>query len=76
MKNAANFFTGFLVGGVLAAGAAILMAPKSGEDLRVQIQEGIQRVKDEVNQASQQKRAEMEQQLASLREPRKPDAAI
>jgi len=55
---------------------AILLAPQAGEDLRNQIQEGFQRIKDEVNQASEQKRAEMEQQLATLREPRRPDAEI
>jgi gas vesicle protein len=76
MKNATRFLTGFLIGGVLSAGVAILLAPQAGEDLRNQIQEGFQRIKDEVNQASEQKRAEMEQQLATLREPRRPDAEI
>ena len=76
MKNVSNFLTGFLVGSVLAAGVAILLAPQAGEDLRNQIQVRCQQIKDEVNQASLQKRADLEQELATLREPRKPDDAI
>ncbi len=76
MRNATNFLTGFLVGSVLAAGVAILLAPQAGEDLRNQIRDGCERIQNEVKKASEQKRIEMEQQLAELREPRRPDAAV
>lgn len=73
MNSASKFFWGFLFGGVLGAGVAILAAPQSGEDLRTQIREGYQKLVDEMNNASQQKRAEMEAQLSALKKPRRSD---
>ena len=72
MRNATNFLWGFLAGSVLAAGVTIIMAPQAGEDFRNQIKDGYMRIQDEVKKASEQKRVEMEQQLSSLREPRRP----
>jgi len=50
---------------------AILLAPSSGEELRGKIQGEIQRVQDEMQLAAQTRRAELEDQLAQLRAPRK-----
>ena len=72
MKTTTNFLWGFLVGSLLGAGVAILTAPQAGEDFRNQIRDGYTRIQVEVKKASQQKRSEMEEQLAALREPRRP----
>lgn len=61
-----------LLGAVFGAALAILLAPSSGEELRNQIQLEIDRVQSEMQQAAEQRRYELESQLAELRAPRKP----
>lgn len=72
MQN--NKVIGFLVGaalGVLVGGVtALLLAPTSGNDLRQQIRDRAQYVQDEVKNAAEQRRAELEKQLTDLRAPR------
>jgi gas vesicle protein len=69
-----NKVIGFLVGaalGVLVGGVtALLLAPASGNELRQQIRDRAQYVQDEVKNAAEQRRAELEKQLADLRAPR------
>lgn len=38
-NNTGAFLTGFLVGGLVGAAAALLMTPQSGEDTRLQLQD-------------------------------------
>lgn len=38
-KSVAPFFSGFLIGALVGAAAALLMAPQSGEETRAQIRE-------------------------------------
>ena len=38
-NEAASFVTGFLIGGLIGAATALLLAPQSGEDTRTQIRE-------------------------------------
>lgn len=40
--NGKDFLIGALVGGIIGAGAALLLAPKSGKELRVDLSEGYQ----------------------------------
>jgi gas vesicle protein len=69
MKSVGKFLEGFILGGLVGVAAAVLIAPASGDELRGRIQGETQRIRDEVNQASAAKRAELEQQLAALRMP-------
>ncbi len=69
MQKFFNFFIGALVGGFLGASVALLLAPASGEELRLQMRERAQHLQDELRQAAAQRRAELEQQLAALRSP-------
>ncbi len=69
MRKFFNFFLGALIGGFLGASVALLLAPTSGEELRLEMRERVQRLQDEVRQAAAQRRAELEQQLAALRSP-------
>lgn len=74
MNLAIKFLSGFILGGVAGASVALLLAPSSGAELRAQIQSEIERVRSEVSQAKEDRRIELEQQLAALRSPAKPPA--
>lgn len=71
MRSITRFLEGFIIGGLVGAAVALLLAPYSGEELRTQMQNEASRIRAEVSQAAQQRRAELEQQLAALRAPRK-----
>ncbi len=73
METATRFFAGFLLGSLIGVSTALLLAPKSGEELRGQIRDEATRIQDEVKNAALDKRAELEQQLTALRAPRKTD---
>lgn len=73
MNRGINFLLGAVIGGFIGATIAILMAPASGEELRTNIRARTDQVRSEVAQAAAERRAELENQLASLRAPRKYD---
>ena len=70
MQRVLNFLSGAMLGGVVGAAIAILLAPTSGVELREQMQERANQLQLEVKQASETRRAELEQQLALLRAPK------
>jgi gas vesicle protein len=70
MKGVMSFLSGAIMGGLVGATLALLFAPASGEQLRVQMQERANRIQQEVKQAAESRRIELEQQLAELRAPR------
>lgn len=72
MNRFLSFFAGVVSGALVGAVIAIIMTPVSGEDLRIQIQERASYVQDEVKKAAAERRAELEEQLAALRSPKKP----
>jgi gas vesicle protein len=74
MKSATRFLEGFILGGLLGVAVALLFAPSSGEELRGQMQNEVARIRSEVSQAADTRRAELEQQLAAMRAPRQPGA--
>lgn len=69
MKKLFSFIFGALLGGLIGAGAALLLTPSSGEALRGQLGERFTALQDELSQAAAEKRIELENYLASLREP-------
>lgn len=71
MRQAISFFVGILTGGLVGATIAILFTPVSGENLRFQIQERSIQLKDEIKTVAEARRAELERELATLREPYK-----
>ena len=73
METASRFLAGFLLGSLIGASTALLLAPKSGEELRGQISDEATRIQDEVKKAASDRRTELEQQLTALRAPRKTD---
>jgi len=67
MKKFFSFFFGAFLGGMVGATVALLFAPMKGDDLRQKLNEYIVEVKGEVNEAAQQKRIELEEELSQLR---------
>lgn len=72
MNRFLSFFVGVVSGALVGAVVAIILTPVSGEDLRIQIQERASYVQEEVKKAAAERRAELEEQLAALRSPKKP----
>jgi len=66
-----RFLEGFLLGALLGAFLSILLTPESGEELRGRIKSEAGRIQGEIKSAASERRAELEQQLTSLRTPPK-----
>jgi gas vesicle protein len=71
MRKFVSFITGILMGALVGATLAVLLAPSSGEETRGQIRERAYSLRDELTEAAQAKRIELEKQLQSLRQPQK-----
>lgn len=69
MKRAINFIVGFTFGGLIGATVVMLITPTSGDELRAQFQSRIAELQEEVKTATSARRAELEEQLATLRKP-------
>lgn len=67
MSRVFSFVRGALMGGLVGAAAALLLAPASGEELRNRIESRVEEVRSEMEQAAEVRRAELEAQLADLR---------
>jgi gas vesicle protein len=67
MSRLLSFLFGVVIGGVIGAGTALLLAPASGSQLQSQVRERADYIQVEVRKAATEKRAELEQQLAALR---------
>ena len=72
MQKVLSFLVGTLMGALVGATVAILLAPSSGEEMRGQIRERSYALRDELTEAAQAKRIELEKQLQSMRQPKKP----
>ncbi|HEX7556898.1 MAG TPA: YtxH domain-containing protein [Leptolinea sp.] len=70
MSKIFGFFLGALTGGILGAAAALLLTPVSGRKMRSQIDERMRDMQKEIMDARNQKRAELESQLQTLRAPK------
>ena len=70
MRKAMAFTFGAIMGGVIGALVALLMAPSSGEELRSSIQQQVDNIQIEIKEAAQKKREELEQQLDELIHPK------
>lgn len=71
MNKIFSFITGAIMGALVGATIAILMAPSSGEELRGQIQERSIQISDDIKEIAAERRAELERELAALRAPNK-----
>jgi gas vesicle protein len=67
------FLSGAMLGAVVGAAAALLLTPSSGQELQEQTRDWFDTLLDDARQAAADRRAELEEQLASLK--REPPAA-
>ncbi len=73
MRRVISLIAGLLTGAVVGVAIALLFAPASGENLRLQIRKYVGNMQQEIDLAASNKRAEMEKQLETLRVPRHGD---
>ncbi len=73
MARLGSFLSGSIIGGIVGAAVTILLTPSSGQELREQMQDRVQEIQLNVKNAAATRRAELEQELVLLREPRKPE---
>lgn len=67
MRKFGNFIFGAFLGGLVGSSLVLLFAPTSGEKTRQEILDYFTHIKDEVNRAADEKRAELTAQLETLR---------
>lgn len=67
MKKFGSMLLGAMLGGLVGSSLALLLAPESGEKIRADIQNYFKNIQAEVNRAADEKRAELEAQLNTLR---------
>jgi gas vesicle protein len=69
MRRFLSFVLGAAGGALVGATLAVLLAPASGQDLRSEIRTRFQKFGDELQDAANQRRTELERQLDTLRNP-------
>lgn len=67
MNKVMAFLSGMLVGAAVGAAAALLWAPASGQELQDQARDWVDTLMADARQAADEKRLELETQLASLK---------
>jgi gas vesicle protein len=72
MRNFGMYVLGAAIGGLLGAGIGLLLAPKAGDETRSDINGYVVHVREEVVNASQQRRVELQKELDRMREPEIP----
>lgn len=70
MRKFASFSIGAVLGGMVGGVLALIFAPKSGIELRSLIKNRFNILSDDVQQAVQTKRIELQNRLDNLRSPK------
>ncbi|HSG26376.1 MAG TPA: YtxH domain-containing protein [Anaerolineales bacterium] len=68
MRKFLSFLGGTLMGALVGATLALLLTPSSGETLRTQIRERFLALQDELSQAAEDRKIELENYLTTLRQ--------
>ena len=69
MRKFLSFLSGALMGSLVGATLALLLAPYSGDTLRNQIRNRLDTLQTELEQAASEKKIELEKYLENLRQP-------
>jgi gas vesicle protein len=69
MKKLINFIFGAIMGGLVGATVALLLAPSSGDDLRSEMRQRIGSFQKELGEAVSQRKVELETRLNEMRKP-------
>ena len=70
MRKFFSFLMGTVMGALVGATVALLLAPESGEELRVSIRQRFESLQGEIQEAATTRKVELEKQLANLRQPK------
>ena len=70
MNRVISFLSGAVMGALVGSTLALLLTPASGDEIRLKLQKQVQKIQEEVKTATESRRVELEEQLASLRKPR------
>jgi len=65
-----GFLIGIVVGGLVGSTIALLLAPETGEDLRMQLRARGDNFFNDVRQAADERKIELRQKLDEMRAPR------
>jgi gas vesicle protein len=63
MSKTSNFLAGAFLGAAVGSILALLFTPKSGEELRKELQEKADQIAVEVKKAAEQKQQELEEEI-------------
>ncbi len=67
MQKALNLLLGAILGGMVGGAVGLILAPMSGDELRMEIRDYSRQVRNDVDRAAKQRRAELELELANMR---------
>ncbi len=67
-SGGAEFFAGLVIGGLVGAALALLLAPQSGEETRAQLRDKSLEFKDRAEEGVLEARQQAEKQLGTLQE--------
>ena len=67
MKKFGSAMLGAVLGAIVGSAVVLLFAPASGDETRQEIDNYFKNLKDEVQKAADEKRAELEEELEALR---------
>jgi len=70
MRQIMGFFVGIFIGWLVGATIALLLAPQTGENLRGEISSRSTGFVDEIKDAVDSRRMQLERQLEAMRAPR------
>ena len=70
MRRMFGFLIGVFVGGVVGSSIALLMAPESGENLRLQLRNRGQSLANDIRHSADIRRIELRNRLETMRAPR------
>jgi len=68
MRKFLSFLGGTLMGALVGATVALLLTPSSGETLRAQIRDRFAALQDELTDAANERKVELEKYLETLRQ--------
>ena len=69
MNKAISFLSGAVMGALVGATLALIFTPASGDEIRTKMIDQVKKIQEEVKTATESRRAELEEQLTTLRKP-------